>query len=60
MYVMLCGYPPFNGSNDEEILEKSASCQYAFPDSEWSGVSDLAKELISQILVLDTKKRLSA
>ena len=22
LYIMLCGYPPFNGDNDEEILKK--------------------------------------
>ena len=21
MYIMLCGYPPFNGDEDEEILQ---------------------------------------
>ena len=36
MYIMLCGYPPFAGSNDKEILHNVLRGKYEFPDAEWS------------------------
>jgi hypothetical protein len=31
---MICGYPPFNGDNDSEILESVKIGYYDFPDEE--------------------------
>ena len=30
MYLMLCGYPPFNGRTDGEILRKIQNGQFTF------------------------------
>jgi calcium-dependent protein kinase len=35
MYILLCGYPPFNGDNDSEILNKIKIGKFVFPDEEW-------------------------
>jgi calcium-dependent protein kinase len=59
MYVMLCGYPPFNGTNDEEILAAARTGKFKFEEADWQNVSDLAKDLIRQILVLKPETRLS-
>jgi calcium-dependent protein kinase len=32
MYVMLCGYPPFNGHSDCEITAKAIKGDFSFPD----------------------------
>lgn len=34
--------------------------EFEFPDEYWSGVSDLAKDFVAQLLVLDPKARLTA
>lgn len=49
-YILLCGYPPFNGENDEEILEKIKKGNFRFPEEEWGSISDEAKDLIKLML----------
>ena len=39
MYILFCGYPPFNGSNDEKIMKRILTGKFVFPDEEWSCVS---------------------
>ena len=59
-YILLCGYPPFNGDNDDEILEAVLRGQFDFPEEDWNTVSDNAKNLIQKMLNINPKKRLSA
>lgn len=75
MYILLCGYPPFSGNCGAQcgwsLGESCNTCQellfhsiqdgrYEFPDSEWSDISNEAKDLISRLLVKDARQRLSA
>ncbi len=59
-YILLCGYPPFNGDNDEEIYEAVLKGEFEFPEEEWESVSENAKILIKKMLTKNPKKRLSA
>lgn len=59
-YVLLCGYPPFNGQNDSEILLRVKGGRFVFPSSEWREVSSAAKDFITKCLELNPAKRLSA
>jgi len=43
---MLCGYPPFYGNTDREILDAVMSAQFDFDGPEWIGVQQSAKDLI--------------
>jgi len=49
MYIMLCGYPPFEPENGIVELE--------FPEREWEDISDAAKELITRLLDEDPMRR---
>ena len=60
MYIMLCGYPPFNAESDELILEKIKKGKFTFPPEEWDSVSPLAKDLVTKMLEFHPSKRLSA
>ena len=60
LYILLCGYPPFNGNNDNEILEAVKKGDYTMKGAEWNEISDLAKDLVSKMMQFDVKKRLTA
>ena len=59
LYILLSGYPPFMGENDNQILQNIISCKFTFPNPEWKNISDSAKNLISSMLCPE-KKRISA
>ena len=60
LYILLSGSPPFYGRDEEEIFRKILFCHYSFKYSIWDDISKEAKDLISKLLELDPKKRLSA
>jgi len=59
-YILLCGYPPFNGDNDNVIFESIKRGHFEFPNQAWSNKSDLAKDFIKCLLRRDPNKRLTA
>lgn len=59
MYVLLCGYPPFHDENQARMFEKIKAGKFQFDEPYWSNVSEMAKDLIRKLLVVDPTKRLS-
>ncbi|GMI34918.1 hypothetical protein TeGR_g710 [Tetraparma gracilis] len=59
-YILLCGYPPFYGDNDQQIFESVKSAKYDYPSPEWDDISDKAKSFIDALLKKDPSKRLTA
>ncbi|KAL7466610.1 hypothetical protein ACHAXS_006905 [Conticribra weissflogii] len=59
-YILLCGYPPFNGDTDPDIFEAIKKGQFDFPKQAWSGISNEAKDFIKCLLRKDPKKRFTA
>ena len=59
-YILLCGYPPFNGETDDEIYLEVLKGKFEFPEEDWSEVSDEAKALIKKMLTKDVNKRITA
>ena len=58
-YVMLCGYPPFNGRSNREVCLKVKSGKYEFKSKYWKGVSKDAKDFVRKLLQVNPKKRMS-
>jgi len=59
-YVLLCGYPPFYGENDKEVLAKVKQGNFSFNPSEWKHISEDAKDLIRHLLKMNPKDRYTA
>ena len=60
LFILLCGYPPFNGRNDTEIMKNVLKGKFDFKGENWEYISAEAKDLISKMLTYDPKKRIDA
>eukprot|EP00659_Diplonema_papillatum_P001767 gene1767-2695_t len=61
VYMLLCGYPPFRAQSTNAQFKAVVKGQYSFPAAKvWSGITDMAKDFISQLLVVDPSDRLNA
>ena len=52
-YILLCGYPPFNGYCDHEIYSATKEGELEFDVAIWDNLSDASKEFISMMLCKD-------
>ncbi|RLN05693.1 hypothetical protein BBJ28_00005440 [Nothophytophthora sp. Chile5] len=59
-YILLCGFPPFYDENNAALFQSIKSGVYDYPSPYWDCVSDSAKDLISRLLVVDSKERFTA
>ena len=59
LYILLCGYPPFYGDDNTEILQMVAKGEFDFDGEEWDDISTEAKDLIKKLIVRP-EKRLTA
>ncbi len=59
LYILLCGYPPFYGDDDQEILRMVKKGDFDFDGEEWDDVSNEAKDLIHK-LVCKPERRFTA
>jgi len=60
MYVLLCGYPPFFGETDAEVLSKVRLGNFSFNASDWKNISEDAKNLIRMLLKMNPRDRYTA
>mmetsp|Transcript_22100 Transcript_22100/g.37902 ORF Transcript_22100/g.37902 Transcript_22100/m.37902 type:complete len:398 (-) Transcript_22100:164-1357(-) len=58
-YILLCGYPPFNGANNRAVYEAVLRGRYIFPTEEWSHVSREARDFVRNLLQIDARKRMT-
>lgn len=60
LYILLVGYPPFNGSEDKKIIDAVKKGVYTLDEPEWDDVSSEAIDLVKKCLTYDPEKRTSA
>merc|ERR1712176_1050598 len=60
MYVLLCGYPPFFGETDAEVLSKVRLGNFSFNATDWKNVSEDAKNLIRMMGKMNPRDRYTA
>jgi len=59
-YILVCGFPPFFGSDEQQVFSKILRCDYSFPSPDWNHKSEDVKDFIASILVLDVNQRPTA
>lgn len=60
LYILLCGYPPFNEDNNEKLFNLIKGGTYEFPAEDWERISDDAKDLIRHLLEIRPDRRYGA
>mmetsp|Transcript_120576 Transcript_120576/g.352171 ORF Transcript_120576/g.352171 Transcript_120576/m.352171 type:complete len:507 (-) Transcript_120576:148-1668(-) len=56
-YIILCGYPPFYGDRDQDILKMVKAGKFEFCRPDWDCVSADAKNLITLMLTFSPNDR---
>jgi calcium-dependent protein kinase len=59
-YMLLSSQMPFYGTKRSEIVDQIMNCKYDFKGRRWKRVSNQAKELVKDLLVMDPKDRSTA
>ncbi|CAD8210826.1 unnamed protein product [Paramecium octaurelia] len=60
LYILLCGYPPFTGKTEKEIMKKVGEGKFEYDADDWSQISKEAKNLINRMLHINPSFRISA
>ena len=60
LYILLCGYPLFNGANDDQIIKRVKQGKYRTDDEEWANISPEAVDLVNRLLTYNPNDRISA
>ena len=60
LYILLCGYPPFNGNTNVEIFHAIQNQNPIFTGEEWEDITPEAKDLIKLMLKKNPNERWNA
>lgn len=60
IYLLLVGYPPFAKDTQVELFKQIRTCDWQFYEDDWGSISQDARELIQNLLVVDPEQRWTA
>jgi len=62
LYILLCGFPPFHDehNNLKRLYKKIKKGKFEFVKPYWDGISEDAKDLVTNLLQTDPAKRFNA
>nr|ALJ03414.1 calcium/calmodulin dependent protein kinase [Aeschynomene evenia var. serrulata] len=60
LYILLSGYPPFIAQTNRQKQQMILNGNFSFYEKTWKGISQSAKQLISDLLNVDPTRRPSA
>ncbi|KAL8274699.1 hypothetical protein Esti_001414 [Eimeria stiedai] len=60
LFILLCGYPPFHGKDNQAILKKVQAGEFTFDPRHWKRISEQAKDLVRRCLTYVPSKRITA
>ncbi|KAL5159403.1 Calcium and calcium/calmodulin-dependent serine/threonine-protein kinase DMI-3 [Glycine soja] len=60
LYILLSGYPPFIAQNNRQKQQMIMNGNFSFYEKTWKGITRSAKQLISDLLIVDPSRRPSA
>jgi len=60
LYVLLCGYEPFYGECDTELIASNRKASVEYPDEDWRRISIEGRDLVERMLHHDPEKRITA
>jgi serine/threonine protein kinase len=59
-YILLSGYPPFNGGSDTDVHRSIRKGNLVFEKSVWGNLSKASRDFVSKLLCMDSSKIPSA
>jgi serine/threonine protein kinase len=59
-YILLSGYPPFNGATNRETHESVLRGRYEFHTGDWKDISPEAMDFVRRLLQMDPRRRMTA
>lgn len=55
-YILLCGYPPFNGASDAAVHDSIRKGDYVFEKGVWGNLSHASRDFVSKLLCTGSSK----
>ena len=57
MYILVCGYPPFDGETDYDVSDSITNDRLEFDHEDWNHVGKHTQDLVKKLLLKDPKER---
>lgn len=56
LYILLCGHPPFDGDNDEQIISLAKRLRVSMEGRLWEKISTASKQLVEKLICSPTSR----